>query len=111
MLKKWTVENFKSIYESTPIELAPLTIFAGANSSGKSTIIQSILLTAQTVQSPVHSKSVVLNGHIIRLGIFNDVVSNTRENESIRIGFTMSPLEGDETISKTPASAAYWGYY
>ena len=112
MLKKWTVENFKSIYESTPIELAPLTIFAGPNSSGKSSIIQSILLTAQTVQSPVHSKSVVLNGHIIRLGVFDDVVSNTRENKSIRIGFTMSTLEGDETLSKMPqARATYIGYY
>jgi predicted ATPase len=79
MLTKWTVENFKSIYEPTPIVLAPLTIFAGANSSGKSTIIQSILLTAQTIQSPVHSKSVVLNGHILRLGAFDDIVSNTRE--------------------------------
>ena len=112
MLKKWTVENFKSIYESTPIELAPLTIFAGANSSGKSTIIQSILLTAQTLQSPVHSKSVVLNGHIIRLGIFNDVVSNTRDHDSISIGFIMSPLEGDETILGTAISQShYWGYY
>ena len=91
MLTKWTVQNFKSIYEKTSLELAPLTIFAGANSSGKSTIIQSLLLTAQTIQSPVPSKSIVLNGHILRLGAYDDVVSNTRERESITIAFEMAP--------------------
>jgi predicted ATPase len=38
MIKKWSVENFKSVNEKVSLELAPLTIFAGANSSGKSTI-------------------------------------------------------------------------
>jgi predicted ATPase len=109
MLKKWTVKNFKSIYEKTSIDLAPLTIFAGANSSGKSTVIQSLLLTAQTVQSPVHSKSVVLNGHILRLGAYDDVVSNTREKESIEISFELAPTSGidDPSGSRVPVLSLY----
>src|SRR5439155_17344326 len=70
MIERWRLSNFKSVYEQVELPLAPLTVFAGANSSGKSTFIQSILLVAQTLTSQVHSRPVVLNGHIIRLGKF-----------------------------------------
>ncbi|MDR1949996.1 MAG: ATP-binding protein, partial [Spirochaetaceae bacterium] len=41
MLKTWQVSNFKSIREmSEPLEFAPLTIFCGTNSSGKSSLLQ-----------------------------------------------------------------------
>ena len=60
MLQNCTLEHFKSVYDRVTLPLAPLTVFAGANSSGKSTLIQSLLLTAQTVQSPVGSRSIVL---------------------------------------------------
>lgn len=98
MIKKWTVENFKSIKSRTSLQFSPLTIFAGANSSGKSTIIQSILLTAQTLQNPVASKSVVLNGHIARFGTFDDLVTNASKDENITIAFA---LETDESYSES----------
>ena len=46
MITKWKVFNFKSIRKETELDLGLLTIFAGANSSGKSTFIQSVLLIA-----------------------------------------------------------------
>ncbi len=95
MIKTWTLEKFKSVYEKTTLEMSPLTIFSGANSSGKSTLIQSLLLTAQTLQSPVHSRAVVLNGHIVRLGTFNDIVSDSEDINSILIGFELTPISTD----------------
>src|SRR5258708_28284375 len=92
MIKTWTLQNFKSVAQKTTLEMAPLTIFAGANSSGKSTLIQSLLLTAQTLQSPVYSRPIILNGHIVRLGAFDDIVSNDHEKEQILIGFHLTPL-------------------
>lgn len=74
MITTWTIENFKSVSDKTSLNMKPLTVFAGPNSSGKSTLIQSILLTAQTLQSSVDSRSVVLNGHILRLGSFDDII-------------------------------------
>ncbi|GIW56399.1 MAG: hypothetical protein KatS3mg082_2803 [Nitrospiraceae bacterium] len=35
MITQWKLFNFKSVRNETNLELAPLTIFAGANSSGK----------------------------------------------------------------------------
>lgn len=101
MIKSWTLENFKSISEKTTLEMAPLTIFAGANSSGKSTLIQSLLLTAQTLQNPVSTRPIILNGHIVRLGTFSDVVSHQHQSKGISIGFELVPIEDSKIWTAT----------
>lgn len=87
MLTYWRLSNFKSVTDKTELPLAPLTLFTGANSAGKSTIIQSMLLTAQTIQSSVLSRPLVLNGHMARLGSYGDLVSSGDEEKNISIGF------------------------
>ncbi|OME02014.1 hypothetical protein BSK54_12470 [Paenibacillus odorifer] len=87
MLKSWTLKQFKSVCDRTTLELAPLTVFTGANNSGKSTIIQSMLLTAQTLQNPIKDRPIILNGHIVRLGSFEDIVS--AKSKDISIGFDL----------------------
>lgn len=47
-----TIEGYKSIVKEQSIEIAPLTILAGANSSGKSSMIQPLLLLKQTLEAP-----------------------------------------------------------
>jgi len=96
MLTKWKVSNFKSIREETELALGPLTIFAGANSSGKSTFIQSILLVAQTLAHKVSSRSVVLNGALTSLGQFDDLKSHSGESDQITIKCTCRPLPDQE---------------
>ncbi len=97
MITKWKVSNFKSIREETELDLGPLTIFAGANSSGKSTFIQSVLLVAQTLAHKVGSRSVVLNGALTSLGQFDDLKSNGGESDQITIRCTCRPLPDQET--------------
>lgn len=93
MITKWSVSNFKSIAKETPLALAPLTIFAGPNSSGKSTILQSLLLIGQTLAHKVGSRSVVLNGTLTRLGQFDDLKSNKGESDQITIGWECRPTQ------------------
>ena len=51
MITKLRIENFKSIGEDLPaLDLKPLTIFAGPNSSGKSNILESIAILAQATR-------------------------------------------------------------
>lgn len=114
MITKWKVFNFKSIREEAELDLAPLTIFAGANSSGKSTFIQSILLVAQTLAHKVGSRSVVLNGAHTSLGQFDDLKSNDSESDQITVKCTFSPLAehvGASTrrFAFTPSGTAYYG--
>ncbi|MBD1434358.1 DUF3696 domain-containing protein [Sphingobacterium sp. DN00404] len=101
MIKEWTLSNFKSVSKKTTLNFEPLTIFAGANSSGKSTILQSILLTTQTIQSPISSRSVILNGHISKFGNFKDLSSHGRKKKEIEIGFKLEPTTEQEFEDET----------
>ena len=51
MLTRIGLRNFKSIKSLPVIDLEPLTIISGANSSGKTALLQSILLLSQTLRS------------------------------------------------------------
>lgn len=51
MLTHLKLENFKIWRTTGPIRLAPITFLLGTNSSGKSSLIQSLLLIRQTVKS------------------------------------------------------------
>ena len=51
MLKKLRIQNFKVWEDTGEIDLAPITLFFGANSSGKSSIGQFLMMLKQTVES------------------------------------------------------------
>ncbi len=97
MITKWKVFNFKSIQKETELDLAPLTVFTGANSSGKSTFLQTILLVAQTLAHKVSSRSVVLNGAFTRLGQFDDLRSIDSNADQIVLGWTCQPLHDPQS--------------
>ena len=94
MLKNWSVENFKSVKNRIELDLAPITIFAGANSSGKSTILHSILLAKQTIRYAPHATSLALNGPILKLGFYQEVKNSAAENDFIGFGcrFEFAPV-------------------
>ena len=50
-ITKIAVKGFKSIAEEREIDIRPLTILAGANSSGKSSIMQPLLMLKQTMEA------------------------------------------------------------
>ncbi len=56
------VEGFKSIVKRQEIEIAPLTILAGANSSGKSSIMQPLLMLKQTLEAPYDPGALKIDG-------------------------------------------------
>jgi hypothetical protein len=57
-----SVSGFKSIVEEQTLEVRPLTLLAGANSSGKSSMMQPLLLLKQTLEAPFDSGPLLLNG-------------------------------------------------
>ncbi|HIP71342.1 MAG TPA: DUF3696 domain-containing protein, partial [Anaerolineae bacterium] len=113
MITKWKLFNFKSIQEETELTFGPLTILAGSNSSGKSTILQSMLLISQTLSSKVRSRSVVLNGPLMKLGQFDDLRSYDGEANQILIGWECRPQEigsrRDSTLRSGSDSRIYYG--
>ena len=73
MITNLTIENYKSYYQKTTIPLSPLTLISGANSSGKSSILESILLFSQTDS---HDP---LNGKNVSVGSFKQIFNNTKK--------------------------------
>ena len=85
------LENFKSVHSAT-VALRPLSVVVGRNSSGKSTLLQSVLALAQAVRNKSNSSQFPLNGEYVRLGTFGEVLSfqNTRTEPEISIGFSIT---------------------
>ncbi len=69
MFKQISMTNFKSWRETGPVRMAPLTAFFGANSSGKSSLLQMLLLLKQTAES--NDRNLVLNTGSIQTGYVN----------------------------------------
>src|SRR5713226_7008579 len=57
-----SVAGYKSLAREQTIEIRPLTILAGANSSGKSSIMQPLLLLKQTLESTFDPDVLRLDG-------------------------------------------------
>jgi predicted ATPase len=51
MIKELQARNFKSWKDTKPLHLAPLTVLFGTNSSGKTSILQLLMMLKQTVES------------------------------------------------------------
>ncbi len=61
------VAGFKSIVDKQRLEVRPLTILAGTNSSGKSSIMQPLLMLKQTLESPFDPGALLLSGENVRM--------------------------------------------
>ncbi|MFN3008428.1 DUF3696 domain-containing protein [Mycolicibacterium wolinskyi] len=69
-LRRWRLENFKSV-RNAEVELRPLTVVVGANSAGKSTLLQSIRAASQATGTTGYLYP--LNGRGVRLGTVAEV--------------------------------------
>lgn len=76
MFTKLSLQNFKSWEDTGTISLAPITGFFGTNSSGKTAILQLLLLLKQTIESADRSRVLHLGDDrtYVDLGTIFDVV-------------------------------------
>jgi predicted ATPase len=74
MLTQIGLSNFK-IFRNEKIEFAPLTLLAGLNGSGKSTVMQALAMLRQSHDTGLlKSRSWLLNGELVELGSGSDVL-------------------------------------
>ncbi len=79
-----TVAGFKSISQEQSIEIRPLTILAGANSSGKSSMMQPLLLLKQTLEAPYDPGALLLDGPNVRFTSAEQLLSRTNNGKSAK---------------------------
>ena len=87
MITHIRVKNFKSWQDSNVVKLAPLTGFFGTNSSGKSSLLQMLLLLKQTV-----GKNEVLffgdENSLVNLGNFQEVIHGHEVRNELYLGLS-----------------------
>lgn len=76
MLNSVGLENYKCFKNNTSLDIAPLTVLCGVNSSGKSSLIKSILMLKQTASGRTQDPSVILSGDYVDCGTFADVIND-----------------------------------
>jgi predicted ATPase len=95
MITQIRAENFKSWKDTGELQLAPLTGLFGTNSSGKSSILQILLMLKQTAESS--DRNIVLHTgderSLVNLGTFSDLIYNHDLNEKLHISFSWKPLK------------------
>ncbi|WP_026793525.1 MULTISPECIES: AAA family ATPase [Planktothrix] len=74
-ITKISVGGYKSIANPCSIEIQNLTILSGANSSGKSSMIQPLLLLKQTLEATYDPGALLLNGSNVKFTSTEQVFS------------------------------------
>lgn len=92
MLKKLKIQNFKS-HLDTELNLSNLNVFTGINGTGKSSVIQALLLLRQSHEKSMLNKGLSLNKPLCEIGFGEDAIHQYSDDEFVAFAFedTNSP--------------------
>lgn len=93
MLTRLDLEYFKC-FERLNLPLAPLTLLSGSNASGKSSVLQALVLLHQTMCDNEWSVRLMLNGATLCLGTVSDIIDKINGRTTLQIGIS----DDDNTI-------------
>ena len=94
MITQIDLKYFKC-FELLKLPLTDLTLLSGANASGKSSILQALVLLHQTMREHEWSTRLMLNGTTLKLGTVSDVVDKVHGRHAFEIGLS----ENDQSYS------------
>jgi len=87
MITELRLKNFKCLKEDI-FPLSKINVFAGRNGIGKSSLLQSMLLIAQSLDDNGLLKKVKINGTFLQLGTYRDIISKDGNDSRIIIKLT-----------------------
>ena len=89
-----TIQNFKGISVPVTIPLRPITLLFGANSAGKSTILQAIHYVRELLdRNNANPDQTLLGGEAIEMGGFRNLVHKHDLEREIRIRLEITPTD------------------
>lgn len=93
MIHQLHITNFKSWQDTGPIQMAPLTGFFGTNSSGKTALLQCLLMFKQTVESADRSRVLHTGDErsYVDLGTLYDVMHRHKFDDTIKFEVEWTP--------------------
>ena len=94
-IKALRLSNFRC-FQNTEVHFAPITLLTGANSSGKTSLLYSILCTTQTSDPDIFPFTIAPNGELCNLGSYQQIVFAKNIHSKISIGFDIETLQGTQ---------------
>ena len=92
MIKAITFKNYKA-FDEGQIDFKPITILLGTNSSGKSSILQLLLMLEQTCEiESEYETALKLNGKYISLGEVENIFKNKELKKNIDFSVTCDTI-------------------
>lgn len=88
MITELRLHNFKC-FNDAKIDFSQFNLFAGMNGRGKSTILQSLLLVAQSIVDDGSIEGISINGKFVSLGNLNDIVTQRSNIREVGIGLSV----------------------
>ncbi|MCO5936532.1 AAA family ATPase [Mucilaginibacter sp. RB4R14] len=87
---KLRIKNFRSLEDTGDIDIKPITILIGKNSSGKSSFLRTFPMLKQSTEEKTKSP-ILLYGNYIDFGSYKDIKPHNlkSENEKYELGFTL----------------------
>lgn len=85
MINRLDLTTFKC-FDLLRLPIGRLTLLSGTNASGKSSILQSLVLLHQTMQENEWSTRLILNGTAAVLGTATDVIDKVNGRDGFQIG-------------------------
>lgn len=92
MLSEIQLELFKC-FRTLKLPLAPLTLLSGLNASGKSSVLQALVLLHQTAVDTSWGNDLVLDGSILSMGTLGDVVDKVNGRRRFSIGLSSEDFD------------------
>ncbi len=100
-------ENYRTFERPETLELRPLTVLIGRNSSGKSAIARLPLLLSRGLSDAAEAPlELEFDGHDFGAS-FTDLVTNRIATRGITVGATATDTDTDETV-ELRATVGYW---
>jgi predicted ATPase len=97
MIDQLSLQNFKAFRKLDGLEVKPITVLCGTNSSGKSSILQSMLLLKQTVESQNPNQTLLLNGRFVHLGALENIIYRKEIENPLSFDLTFTVRPDDRT--------------
>lgn len=88
MIRSLTIENYK-LHRRLKMNLGRLTVLTGVNSSGKSSVIQALLLLRQSFFQGALNEGLMLNGDLLSVGLCRDALCQDAEEDYIGFGLDL----------------------
>lgn len=94
VIREIAIENFKPFGTMQTFQLAPLTLIYGPNSSGKSSIIQALMMLRQSLElSGVLGSVLVTRGEYVDLGSFRSLLYKHDIKRQFKISIKYTPSD------------------